>query len=115
MERISLLSAIVDRLPGAADNLTLKLRACVPSGPFRGRPKMDAMVERRFGRFVIQPGRRQLLIDGRPAKIGSRASDILMALVERRQRVVTKDELLDLVWPQIAVEESNLQVHVMAL
>jgi TolB-like protein/DNA-binding winged helix-turn-helix (wHTH) protein len=76
---------------------------------------MDAMVERRFGRFVIQPGRRQLLIDGRPAKIGSRAFDILMALVERRQRVVTKDELLDLVWPQIAVEESNLQVHVMAL
>jgi adenylate cyclase len=76
---------------------------------------MDAMVERRFGRFVIQPGRRQLLIDGRPAKIGSRAFDILTALVERRQRVVTKDELLDLVWPGISVEESNLQVHVLAL
>jgi TolB-like protein/DNA-binding winged helix-turn-helix (wHTH) protein len=76
---------------------------------------MDAMVERRFGRFVIQPGRRQLLIDGRPAKIGSRAFDILTALVERRQRVVSKDELLDLVWPGISVEESNLQVHVLAL
>jgi TolB-like protein/DNA-binding winged helix-turn-helix (wHTH) protein/Flp pilus assembly protein TadD len=76
---------------------------------------MDSMVERRFCRFVIQPGRRQLLIDGKPAKIGSRAFDVLTALVERRQRVVTKEELLDLVWPGIAVEQSNLQVHIMAL
>jgi TolB-like protein/DNA-binding winged helix-turn-helix (wHTH) protein len=76
---------------------------------------MDAMVERRFGRFVILPGRRQLLIDGRPTKIGSRAFDVLMALIERRQRVVSKGELFDLVWPGIAVEESNLQVHVLAL
>jgi TolB-like protein/DNA-binding winged helix-turn-helix (wHTH) protein/Flp pilus assembly protein TadD len=76
---------------------------------------MDSMVERRFGQFVIQPGRRQLLIDGKPAKIGSRAFDVLTALVERRQRVVTKEELLDLVWPGIAVEQSNLQVHIMAL
>ena len=58
---------------------------------------MDALVERRFGRFVIQPERRQLLIDGQPAKIGARAFDILMALVERRHRVATKDELIDLV------------------
>src|ERR1700677_2288332 len=76
---------------------------------------MDAMVERRFGRFTILPGRRQLLIDGKPAKIGSRAFDVLTALIERRQRVVTKEELLDLVWPGIAVEQSNLQVHIMAL
>jgi len=73
------------------------------------------MVERRFGRYTILPGRRQLLIDGEPAKIGSRAFDVLTVLIERRQRVVTKDELLDLVWPGIAVEESNLQVHVLAL
>jgi len=76
---------------------------------------MDTMVERRFGRFAIQPARRQVLIDGEPAKIGSRAFDVLMALVERRERVVSKAELLDLVWPGIAVEENNLQVHIMAL
>jgi adenylate cyclase len=76
---------------------------------------MDALVERRFGRFMILPGRRQLLIDGNPTKVGSRAFDVLMALIERRQRVVTKGELLDLVWPGVAVEESNLQVHVLAL
>ena len=76
---------------------------------------MDTIVERRFGRFAIQPARRQLLIDGQPAKIGSRAFDVLKALVDRRQRVVSKAELLDLVWPGIAVEENNLQVHIMAL
>ena len=38
-----------------------------------------------------------------------------IALVDRRQRVVSKAELLDLVWPGIAVEENNLQVHIMAL
>src|ERR1700677_3662808 len=76
---------------------------------------MDALVERRFGRFVIQPERRQLLIDGQPAKIGARAFDILMALVERRHRVATKDELIDLVWLGNAIEESNLAVHIAAL
>ncbi len=76
---------------------------------------MDALVERRFGRFVIQPERRQLLVDGQPAKIGARAFDILMALVERRHRIATKDELLDLVWLGTAIEESNLAVHIAAL
>jgi TolB-like protein len=76
---------------------------------------MDALVERRFGRFVIQPERRQLLIDGQPVKIGARAFDILIALVERRHRVATKDELLDLVWLGNAIEESNLAVHIAAL
>ena len=76
---------------------------------------MDALVERRFGRFVIQPERRQLLVDGQPAKIGARAFDILMALVERRHRIATKDELIDLVWLGSAIEESNLAVHIAAL
>jgi TolB-like protein/DNA-binding winged helix-turn-helix (wHTH) protein len=76
---------------------------------------MDAMVEHRFGRFVVEPGRRHLLVDGKPAKIGARAYDILMALIDRRQRVVTKGELLDLVWPGIAVEESNLHAQIFAL
>jgi TolB-like protein len=56
-----------------------------------------------------------LLIDGQPAKIGARAFDILMALVERRHRVATKDELIDLVWLGNAIEESNLAVHIAAL
>ena len=76
---------------------------------------MDAMLQRRFGRFVVEPGRRQLLVDGKPAKVGARAFDLLMALIERRERVVSKDELLDLVWPGVTVEEGNLQVQIVAL
>src|SRR5450432_1871634 len=76
---------------------------------------MDGAVQRRFGRFVVEPGRRQLLVDGEPVKIGARAFDLLNAMIERRERVVSKDELLALVWPGLTVEEGNLQVHVAAL
>jgi DNA-binding winged helix-turn-helix (wHTH) protein len=38
-----------------------------------------------------------------------------MALIERRDRVVFKDELLDLVWPNVTVEEGNLQVQIATL
>ena len=69
----------------------------------------------RFGRGEIRPGERQLLIDGQPAALGARAFDLLVALIERRDRVVPKGELLDVVWPGVFVEENNLQVHVSAL
>lgn len=68
-----------------------------------------------FGRFRIQPAQRQLLVDEAPAKLGARAFDVLQALIERRERVVSKDELLELVWPGLVVEENNLQVHISAL
>jgi len=69
----------------------------------------------RFGRAEIRREQRQLLIDGGPARLGARAFDLLLALVERRERVVSKGELLDLVWPGLVVEENNLQVHISAL
>ncbi len=53
----------------------------------------------RFGRVEVRCAERQLLLDGEPAKLGARAFDLLLALVERRERVVSKNELLDLVWP----------------
>ena len=68
-----------------------------------------------FGRFELRSSARQLRVDGQPAALGSRAFDLLTALVERRDRVVSKGELLDLVWPGLVVEENNLQVHVSAL
>jgi predicted ATPase/DNA-binding winged helix-turn-helix (wHTH) protein len=58
---------------------------------------------------------RSVLIDGTPAKVGARAFDLLLALVERRERVVPKHELMDLVWPKLVVEEGNLLVHMVAL
>ena len=55
------------------------------------------------------------MLDGTPAKLGARAFDVLLALVERRERVVPKRELMDLVWPRLVVEENNLLVHMVAL
>jgi non-specific serine/threonine protein kinase len=69
----------------------------------------------RFGRFELNPTTRQLLADGRPVVLGDRAFDVLLALVERAGRLVPKDELLDLVWPGLVVEENNLQVQVSTL
>jgi TolB-like protein/DNA-binding winged helix-turn-helix (wHTH) protein len=76
---------------------------------------MDEAFQQSFGRIIVEPARRRLLIDGEPAKIGARAFDLLMTLIERRHRVVSKDELLDLVWPNVTVEESNLQVQIATL
>jgi DNA-binding winged helix-turn-helix (wHTH) protein len=38
-----------------------------------------------FGRFQVLPHRRELLADGRPIKLGGRAFDVLMALIEARE------------------------------
>jgi TolB-like protein/DNA-binding winged helix-turn-helix (wHTH) protein len=69
----------------------------------------------RFGSFELQPEQRRLLVDGRPAALGPRAFDVLLALVERPGQLVSKNQLLDLVWPGLVVEENNLQVQVSAL
>ncbi len=68
-----------------------------------------------FGEFEVRPDERRVLAGGQPAVLGARAFDLLMCLIEQRDRVVTKDELLKLVWPGSVVEENNLTVHVSAL
>lgn len=68
-----------------------------------------------FGRCEFDPSARQLLIDGTQTVIGGRAFDLLQALIERRDRVVSKDELYEIVWPGLAVEPNNLQVQVWTL
>ena len=76
---------------------------------------MDDATALRFGRFEVQPRQRRLLQDGEPMSLGARAFDLLLALAERRDRVVAKAELLDLVWPGLVVEENNLQVQISSL
>jgi predicted ATPase/DNA-binding winged helix-turn-helix (wHTH) protein len=68
-----------------------------------------------FGRFRVLPHRRELLADGRPIKLGGRAFDVLMALIEARGAVVGKDALLARVWPGRIVEENSLQAQISAL
>jgi TolB-like protein len=67
------------------------------------------------GEFEIRPDERRVLAGGQPAALGARAFDLLMCLIEHRDRVVTKNELMELVWPGSVVEENNLTVHVSAL
>ncbi|MXQ06784.1 tetratricopeptide repeat protein [Alphaproteobacteria bacterium GH1-50] len=69
----------------------------------------------RFGEFILAPDERKLTRDGIELPLGARAFDMLCFMVENRHRVLTKAEILDAVWPDIAVEESNLTVQVSAL
>jgi DNA-binding winged helix-turn-helix (wHTH) protein/TolB-like protein len=69
----------------------------------------------RFGRFLLEPDRRLLTIAGEPVQVSSRGLDLLLLLLERRDRVVSKDEIFDRVWPGVVVEENNLAVQVSAL
>jgi DNA-binding winged helix-turn-helix (wHTH) protein len=68
-----------------------------------------------FGPFRLLPARRLLVEGDTPVRLGSRAFDILAALVERAGEVVSKEELLARGWPQTFVEEANLKIQVSAL
>src|ERR1700752_357576 len=68
-----------------------------------------------FGHFSIFPDRRELRAAGRPIRLGGRALDVLMALIEGSGSVVSKDELLDRVWPGRIVDESRLAAEIAAL
>jgi DNA-binding response OmpR family regulator len=59
-----------------------------------------------FGRFRLLPAQRLLLEGDKPVRLGSRALDLLIALVERRGEVVSKSELIGKVWPDTFVERS---------
>ena len=68
-----------------------------------------------FPHFEIRPEERQLLVDGSAVAIGSRAFDVLLVLARHRDRVVSKDELIESAWPGLVVEENNLTVQVSSL
>ena len=48
-------------------------------------------------------------------RLGGRAFDLLIALVDHGQEVISKDELMKRVWPDTFIEEANLRVHIAAL
>jgi DNA-binding winged helix-turn-helix (wHTH) protein len=51
----------------------------------------------------------------KPVSLGSRALEILTVLLERPGELVSKEELMDRVWPSVFVEPANLTVHISAL
>jgi predicted ATPase/DNA-binding winged helix-turn-helix (wHTH) protein len=68
-----------------------------------------------FGSFELCPAERWLRKEGSPVKLGSRALDILLVLVERAGEVIGTKELMARVWPGLFVEEVSLRVHIAAL
>src|SRR5580693_10428638 len=68
-----------------------------------------------FGPFRLFTDQRLLLEGNRPVRLGSRAFDILAALVERPGEVLGKEHLIARAWPQTFVEDSNLKIQVSAL
>ncbi len=68
-----------------------------------------------FGPFRLLTAQRALLEGDRPVRLGSRAFDILVALVERAGELVRRDELIAYAWPNIFVDDSTLRVHIAAL
>jgi predicted ATPase/DNA-binding winged helix-turn-helix (wHTH) protein len=68
-----------------------------------------------FGPFRLLPVQGVLLEADKPVRLGSRALDILSALVEHAGQLVSKDELIARAWPETVVEEANLRVHIASL
>jgi DNA-binding winged helix-turn-helix (wHTH) protein len=68
-----------------------------------------------FGSFCLMPTQRVLLGAGKPLRLGSRAFDLLVALVKRAGETVRNDELIACAWPSTMVEEGSLRVHLAAL
>jgi DNA-binding winged helix-turn-helix (wHTH) protein len=86
----------------------------LPLGANRSSPATaDAALE--FGRFHVLLRQRQLLADGVPVELGTRAFDLLVALLEADGLLLTKEELVSRVWPDVVVSEENLKVQVSAL
>jgi predicted ATPase/DNA-binding winged helix-turn-helix (wHTH) protein len=69
----------------------------------------------RIGCAEVRPAERAVLVEGEEAVLGSRAFDLLLVLIAHHDRLLTKQELLNRVWPGLVVEENNLSVQVSTL
>jgi DNA-binding winged helix-turn-helix (wHTH) protein/TolB-like protein len=69
----------------------------------------------RFGPFRLDPAERLLYCQGQPVSLTPKAAETLIVLVTRHGRLVTKDEILREVWPDVVVEENNLAQHISML
>ena len=68
-----------------------------------------------FGSFRLLRTQFLLLEGDKPVPLGSRALEILIALLERHGELVSKQDLMARVWPNVFVEPANLTVHMSAL
>jgi hypothetical protein len=66
-------------------------------------------VQVRFGEFVFDGAARQLRRNAEPVHLAPKAFELLQLLIEERPRALRKKELIDRLWPDVAVEEANLK------
>ena len=68
-----------------------------------------------FGGFKLDPAKRKLWCDERDVHLPSKAFDLLVVLAENSNELMPREQLVELIWPNQFVEESNLSVTVSAL
>src|SRR5438105_2802366 len=74
-----------------------------------------AQIDYEFGPFRIDGSERQLLRDGEVVPLTPKVFDVLLALVQNSGHILSKDEVMKLVWPDTSVEEGNLARNISTL
>jgi DNA-binding winged helix-turn-helix (wHTH) protein len=74
--------------------------------------RQSARAGMRFGRCEVRPASREVIVNGRSRQIQPRPFDLLIYLIEHRQRVLSIDELLDAIWGRQIVQPSSLTVAI---
>jgi DNA-binding winged helix-turn-helix (wHTH) protein/tetratricopeptide (TPR) repeat protein len=75
----------------------------------------EAPADFEFGPFLIDASERQLLRNGQVVPLTPKVFDVLLALVQNSGHILTKDEVMKIVWPDTAVEEGNLARNISTL
>ena len=104
--------------PGPRLDASRAVQTAHTDNPFFGKrtePAGVAPSEISFGSFRLLPTQFLLLEGDKPVSLGSRALEILIVLLEHPGELVTKEELMTRVWPNVFVEPANLTVHMSAL
>jgi len=86
-------------------------RASAPAHDGRSRASRGS--DFLFGRCEVSAARREVLVDGKPRRLQPRPFDVLVYLIEHRDRVVSTDELLDHIWKDEFVQPGSLAAAVM--
>jgi DNA-binding winged helix-turn-helix (wHTH) protein len=122
-------TAVLGRLPSSKTARLERLHPeprldvrCAAQGSDSGEPFLEksepsgtAPTEVLFGPFRLLPTQFLLLEGDKPAQLGSRALEILIILLERPGELISKQELMDRVWPNVFVAPANLTVHISSL
>ncbi len=68
-----------------------------------------------FGRFRCDPAEHLLFCEGKAVSLAPKAFEILIILIKSNGRLLTKDEMMQKVWPDTFVEDANLTINISAL